>query len=460
MASITDICNAAISHCGTRSKISSIGEGSAEANACQTHFALARDGLLRAFDWNFARLTANLATLQAPPARWAYKYAQPVDCLRLRRLNDTPLLLLPETFCELAADKDSSDSFINVILANASPVSAIYTAQVTDPNRWDPGFVDALSYDLAMRAMRTVGPGMKETHNLVATMGASAAAGCIAGLNAQQMRWMLGYTAQQSSGIGAWNRDTEHIQKAFLFGGMTARSGVTSALLVQAGWTGVDDIFSGRDNFFLAYNAKADPLGLIDKLGERYEVTRTNIKKWPVGSPIQAVLDALENLRAQKSFTAAQVKDVTVRLATNEAAIVNNREIPDICLQHVMAVALLDETITFASVHDNARLTDPGTLRARAIVRLVPDEELHNLMPLRAAIVDVTLVDGTHLSRRVDDVRGTPNNPMTRAEVVAKASDLIAPILGPAKCASLIERIFQLDGVRGIRELRPLLQRA
>jgi hypothetical protein len=47
---------------------------------------------------------------------------------------------------------------------------------------------------------------------------------------------------------------------------------------------------------------------------------------------------------------------------------------------------------------------------------------------------------------------------MTRAEIVAKASDLIAPILGPVKCASLIERVFQLDTVRGIRELRPLLQ--
>jgi 2-methylcitrate dehydratase PrpD len=147
-----------------------------------------------------------------------------------------------------------------------------------------------------------------------------------------------------------------------------------------------------------------------------------------------------------------------VRLATNEAAIVNNREIPDICLQHVMAVALLDETVTFASVHDNARLTDPGTLRARAKIQLVPDEALQSLMPLRAAIVDVALLDGTHLSRRVDDVRGTPNNPMTRAEIVAKASDLIAPILGPVKCASLIERIFQLDSVRGIRDLRPLLQ--
>jgi 2-methylcitrate dehydratase PrpD len=60
---------------------------------------------------------------------------------------------------------------------------------------------------------------------------------------------------------------------------MTARSGVTAALLVQAGWTGVDDILAGKDNFFAAYNPHAEAAGLIDKLGERYEVTRTNIKK-------------------------------------------------------------------------------------------------------------------------------------------------------------------------------------
>jgi 2-methylcitrate dehydratase PrpD len=68
---------------------------------------------------------------------------------------------------------------------------------------------------------------------------------------------------------------------------------------------------------------------------------------------------------------------------------------------------------------------------ARAKIRLIPDAELQSLMPLRATIVELILLDGTHLSRRIDDVRGTPNNPMTRAEVVAKATDLIAPILGP-----------------------------
>jgi len=321
-----------------------------------------------------------------------------------------------------------------------------------------------LGYDIGPRVTMTLGGQQFEaashwsTHSISPLFGAAAAASCAARLSAQQMRWMLGYTAQQSSGLGAWNRDTEHIQKAFHFGGMTARSGVTSALLVQSGWTGVDDLFSGKDNFFQAYNPHADPSGLIDKLGERYEVARTNIKKWPVGSPIQAALDALELLRRQRPFDADQVRQVAVRLATGEAAIVNNREIPDICAQHMLAVALVDKTVTFASAHDRARLKDSATLRERAKIKLLPDEELERLMPLRVAVLEVTLADGTHLVRRVDNVRGTPENPMTRDEVIAKARDLIAPVLGAPKCTNLIGKVFELESVNNIRDFRPLLQ--
>ena len=323
----------------------------------------------------------------------------------------------------------------------------------------------ALGYDIGPRFTMTLGGQRFEaeshwsTHSISPLFGAAAAASCAASLNAQQMRWMLGYTAHQSSGLGAWNRDTEHIQKAFHFGGMTARSGVTSALLVQAGWTGVDDIISGKDNFFAAYNPQANAAGLIDKLGERYEVTRTNIKKWPVGSPIQAALDAIVILRKQRPFDAVQIQQVSVRLATDEAAIVNDREIPDICLQHMIAVMLLDKTVTFASAHDSKRMKDATTLRERAKVKLIPDAELERLMPLRVAIVEVTLADGSHLTERVDNVRGTPENPMTRDEVIAKAADLITPIFGAEKCSGLIEKIFHLENVTDIRELRSLLRR-
>jgi len=324
----------------------------------------------------------------------------------------------------------------------------------------------ALGYDIGPRFTMTLGGQQFEaeshwsTHSISPLFGAAAAAGCAASLNAAQMRFLLGYTAHQSSGLGAWNRDTEHIQKAFHFGGMTARSGVTSALIVQAGWTGVEDILSGKDNFFQAYNPHADPAGLAEKLGERFEILRTNIKKWPVGSPIQAALDALEMLRKQRPFHSNEVQQVSVRLATDEAAIVNNREIPDICLQHMAAVMLMDKTVTFSSAHDKGRMKDAATLREREKVKLIPDEELERLMPLRVAIVELQLTDGTHLTQRVDNVRGTPQNPMTREEIVAKGRDLMAPILGTAQCAKLVEKLLDLEQVKDIRELRPLLQRA
>lgn len=317
----------------------------------------------------------------------------------------------------------------------------------------------ALGYDVAMRAMKTVGPGMKETHPLVGTMGATAAAGCAASLTSQQMRWLLDYAAQQAgAGIGSWRRDTEHIEKAFVFGGMGARNGVNSALVVHSGWTGANDVLSGPNNFIESYNAKADPAGMIDRLGEFYGVVQTTLKKWTTGGPIQAPLDALETMRKKQPFDADQVKQVVVRAATSAAYTVNNRDMPDICLQHLVAVMLLDKRVSFRAAHDKARMQDAAVLRERAKVQLVPDEELEKLIPVRVAIVEVTLKDGTHLTERVEHVRGTPENPMAREEVVAKARELMTPVLGAAPCSTLIERVLMLDTVKDVRELRPLLQ--
>jgi 2-methylcitrate dehydratase PrpD len=221
----------------------------------------------------------------------------------------------------------------------------------------------------------------------------------------------------------------------------------------------VDDVLSGPDNFFLAFGPKNDPAMVIDKLGERYEITRTNIKKWTTGSPIQAPLDALEILIKRHRFEPDQVKSIVVTVATNEAKIVDNREIPDICLQHMMAVMLMDKTVTFKSAHDKARMADATTLRHRAKVRLVGTEELERFMPRRAGIVEVTLVDGKTVTERVNDVRGTAENPMPRDEVIAKARDLCVPILGTTAFNTLVERILDLEHLKSIRELRPLLQR-
>src|SRR5258707_10435143 len=98
----------------------------------------------------------------------------------------------------------------------------------------------ALGYDIALRAMKTVGPGMKETHNLVGTMGAAAAAGCVAGLNAPQMRWLLYYACQQAgAGICTGRRDTDPTSKGFLFWAVGGRNCVNPAHVVHNRLTGV-----------------------------------------------------------------------------------------------------------------------------------------------------------------------------------------------------------------------------
>lgn len=324
----------------------------------------------------------------------------------------------------------------------------------------------ALGYDVGTRVTMTLGTaafqdqGHRSTHTFVAVFGSSSSAACAANLNAQQMRWVLDYAAQQASGVTAWRRDTEHIEKSFVFAGLGARAGITAALVVQSGWTGVNDIFSGSDNFLMAYAQEADAAGLVDKLGERYEVTRTDIKKWSVGSPIQGALDGLDSLLKRRPFEPDQVQKVVVRIAPYLAFTVNNRLMPDICMQHLVAVMLIDKTVSFRAAHDKERMQAPAVLRERAKVELVADKELERLLPRRPAIVEVTLTDGTELSERVEAVRGTPANPMSRDEVVAKARDLMTPVLGAAACTDLVRKVLALENVSDLRELRPLLQRA
>jgi 2-methylcitrate dehydratase PrpD len=272
---------------------------------------------------------------------------------------------------------------------------------------------------------------------------------------------LLDYATQQAgAGIGTWRDDLEHIEKAFLFGAMGARNGVTAALVVRSGWTGMNDVLAGPQNFIKSYAPKADPAKLTEDLGKRYEVSLTSIKSWTAGGPILSILDAIVNLRKRRPFEANDVRHVVVRSATSQAERVNKREMPDINVQYLVAVMLIDKTVSFHAAHDKERMQDPAILREEAKVELIGDEELERILPTRVGVVEIELTDGTHLTERVENARGTPENPMTREEIVAKARSLMTPVLGAPTATKLIDRLLEIESIKNIRDLRPLLQRA
>ncbi|HET6144146.1 MAG TPA: MmgE/PrpD family protein [Candidatus Acidoferrales bacterium] len=411
---------------------------------------------------------AMISGSELPPGRMAMKFAHAYGGPGICTVVASDILLGPIEAAmvngELAHSDETDDDYTG---GGAHPGSAVIPATLALGEKVGISGQHfaravALGYDIGMRAFKTVGAGvLKDTHVLVGTFGASAAAGCVLGLDAQQMRWLLDYAAQQAgAGFATWRRDTDHIEKGFVFAGSTARNGVTGALVVQLGWTAVNDVMSGPDNFVMTYDPKGNAENFVDGLGERYEVTFTTLKRWTTGGPIQSPLDALQLILKKHPFEPDQVKQVVVHTAKTAAYTVNNREMPDICLQHMIAVMLIDKTASFKAAHDKARMQDPAILRERAKVQLIGEDELEKLIPKRVAIVEVTLNDGTKYSERVESVRGTPENPMDREEVVAKARDLITPVLGAKKCQALIDKLLNLENVKDVRELRPLLQKA
>ena len=321
----------------------------------------------------------------------------------------------------------------------------------------------ALGYDVCARLTLSLNPyeflrDGHSTHGFGPNFGAAAAAAALARLDARRMRYVLSYAAQQAAGISCWVRDEEHIEKAFDFGGLPARNGVTAAAMVAHGCTGVDDVFSGERNFFVAYGRAPQPEELVRELGLTYEVINTNIKRWPVGSPIQAPLDSLDVLIRQHGIRADDVERVVVRVAHHSANTVNNRDIPDICMQHMCAVMLVDGTVSFASAHDHKRMRDPRVLAVRKRIELVGDDELQKIVEKRQGIVEMRLNNGRELRHHTTAVRGTAGNPMTREEVDAKSYDLTKDILGARKARRLCDAIWHIEKLKDVREMRTLYQ--
>lgn len=319
-----------------------------------------------------------------------------------------------------------------------------------------------LGYDLCCRFLVALRPALVRANHRSAegyssTFGATAAAASIARFDETQMRYAISYAVQQVSGVWSWVRDVEHIEKAFDFSGMGARNGVAAVTMIQAGFTGVRDALEGEHNVFDALSTNPAPEEMVADLGSRFYIEETAIKTFPVGYPIQSPLAAFFTLRERHGLTANNVERILVRLPEDGARIVDNRAMPDVNCQHIMAVALVDGVINFENSHSVERMSDPVVLAVRQRVELVADPDLVVLEAPRSGFVEVTTRNGDQVSLFVSHAPGTPENPLDTEGVAAKARELMAPILGDAKTAAVIDRVNALEDLDDVRELRPLL---
>ena len=176
------ICNRALLSLGTNSQISSLNEGSTEANACSVLFTPAFEQLARAAYWNCLRKQATLTLLAAaqgtpenplgttyplPPTPWIYSYAVPNDSLQCRYIvpslpaigtgTISPSMVAAATWLpnqgqipfQVAYATDVSGNPLQVILTNLSQAQLVYTVNQPNPQIWDSEFQQAMVSTLA-----------------------------------------------------------------------------------------------------------------------------------------------------------------------------------------------------------------------------------------------------------------------------------------------------------------------
>lgn len=148
MASITDICNLAISHLGISKDIANVTtEQSAEAKACRRFLDIARETVLKDYNWPFATKMATLNLVEEDPNdEWAYSYRYPSDCLYARRIlsgfrDDTDLTRIPY--------KITQDSTGILIYCDTENAILEYTLNTENVDLFSSDFKVALSYRLS-----------------------------------------------------------------------------------------------------------------------------------------------------------------------------------------------------------------------------------------------------------------------------------------------------------------------
>lgn len=157
MTAVT-VVNSALQQIATQFRITSLADGSAEANAASVVYAPTVDLMLRELDPDFARITSplTLSAAVAPIPPWAFEYVYPTDMLRLRQVRPpgvgTGSLSDPNDpqpiRANVAVDVIAAVP-TKVILTNQVNALAVYTTSGVSEAIWDSVFFDAVVRRLA-----------------------------------------------------------------------------------------------------------------------------------------------------------------------------------------------------------------------------------------------------------------------------------------------------------------------
>jgi 2-methylcitrate dehydratase PrpD len=287
-------------------------------------------------------------------------------------------------------------------------------------------------YEVGIRVGEFLGrPHYKVFHTTgtAGTLAAAATVGRLLKLNPAQMLNAFGSAGTQSAGLWEFLRDAADSKQ--LHTAHAASTGLMSAYIAHAGFTGAEHILEGKQGLAAGMSSDSDPSKLIDRLGSRWALAETSFKYYASCRHTHPAADALlQVMQANK----LKPSDITkVETLVHQGAIDVLGPVTDPASVHqskfsMGTVLALVAYYQFAGLQEFDRhFHDEEICAFRERVFMTLDSEVDGAYPQRwIGKVKVHLNNGQILEGRVDEPKGDPGNTLSRAEITDKAMRLAA----------------------------------
>ena len=299
---------------------------------------------------------------------------------------------------------------------------------------------------------------------LTGTFGAAIAAGRLLKLTEKQLVNALGIAGSYSGGLIEFSRCQEGAMVKRLHLGKAAEGGVTAAQLAGRGFAGPESVLEGKFGFCQSFSDSPKLDYLTHRLGEEWESMNICIKRCACHINAHAPIEALENLRDELGFRAADIRAITIagidKLVTHHA----NYQPTDLMMAQYsipfcVALSLYFDPTDPASF-DEHKLKDKKITALMKKIHLEVDHEIEEKGWDRAARVTVDLADSRRQSKLIIHFKGTPANPLTTDQVEAKARKLTRGIVSERQLDRLVTSLSQLETVTDVSQIGDMLRRA
>jgi len=344
--------------------------------------------------------------------------------------------------------------------SGAHPAATLLTAGLAVSQEHGYGGRDLLTAFVAgAEVMFRIGHATKHTNEIrgfhapgtTGPFGAAVAVGRLREFDAEKMTNALGIAGSCAGGLLEFVNSGDGAMVKRLHLGRAAESGVLAASLAGEGFTGPSTVLEGEFGFLRVFCNDWDLAELTRGLGGTYFTMDIFLKHYACHGTAQNPVEAIQDLRTEHQFSAADVASIVI--ACNErVAKRNNIPAP---AERMMAQYSVPFSVALSLFRDarDPRSFDDSAVHNRDILDLASRTRLNAIAGPdnrdQSATVTVRLKDGRELSRKVSTYKGMPERPLDRAELKEKFL-LLTRHLDRGKMGAMFDRLQRLEDEKSL----------